>query len=166
MIVVANPSGRAGQSFKGLHAYCAHDPDRAVSDDRVDWISTRNLCSDPDRAWKEMAATAMMADRLKAQAGVQAGRKSTKGPVLHLVLSFDEKEDTSRDAMEGAADKMLARLGADPARMRGKSKPKQRQFADEHQAIFYAHSDTKEHPSACDGEHGPSRAWHAPADEQ
>ena len=143
MIVVANPSGRAGQSFKGLHAYCAHDPDRAESTERVDWISTRNLCSEPELAWKEMAATAMMADRLKAQAGVQAGRKSTKGPVLHLVLSFDEKEDTSRDAMEGAADKMLAALGADPARMRGKAKPKRRQFADEHQAIFYAHSDTK-----------------------
>ncbi len=143
MIVVANPSGRSGQSFKGLHAYCAHDPERAESTERVDWISTRNLCSNPERAWKEMAATAMMADQLKARAGVQAGRKSTKGPVLHLVLSFDEKERTNQKAMETAADKMLAALGADPAKMRGKAKPKRRQFADEHQAIFYAHSDTK-----------------------
>ena len=77
-------------------------------------------------------------------AGRCSGRsKSTKGPVLHLVLSFDERDDTSRDAMEGAADAMLAKLGADPAKMRGKSKPKQRQFADEHQAIFYAQSDTR-----------------------
>ncbi|MEL6569214.1 MAG: relaxase/mobilization nuclease domain-containing protein [Pseudomonadota bacterium] len=143
MIVVANPSGRSGQSFKGLHAYCAHDPDRAESTERVDWISTRNLCSDPERAWKEMVATAMMADQLKAAAGVRSGRKATKGPVLHLVLSFDKDEDTSREAMEAAADKALAALGADPAKMRGKSKPSRRQFADEHQAIFYAHSDTR-----------------------
>lgn len=143
MIVVANPSGRSGQSFKGLHAYCAHDPDRAESTERVEWISTRNLSSDPDRAWKEMAATAMMADQLKASAGVKAGRKTKNGPVLHLVLSFDQDEDLSRGAMEAAADKMLASLGADPTKMRGKSKPSRRQFADEHQSILYAHADTK-----------------------
>lgn len=143
MIVVANPSGAPGQSFKGLHAYCAHDPDRAESTERVDWISTRNLSSDPDRAWKEMVATSMMADQLKAAAGIQAGRKTTKGPVMHLVLSFDKDEDTSREAMEAAADKALASLGVDPAKARGKSKPSLRQFADEHQSIMYAHSDTK-----------------------
>lgn len=143
MIVVANPSGRSGLSFKGLHAYCANDPDRAESKERVEWISTRNLSSDPDRAWKEMVATAMMADQLKASAGVKAGRNTKTGPVLHLVLSFDQEEDLSRGALEAAADKMLASLGADPAKMRGKSKPSRRQFADEHQSIMYAHSDTK-----------------------
>lgn len=143
MIVVANPSGAPGQSFKGLHAYCAHDPDRAESTERVDWISTRNLSSDPDRAWKEMVATSMMADQLKAAAGISAGRRATKGPVMHLVLSFDKAEDTSREAMEAAADKALSSLGVDPAKARGKSKPSFRQFADEHQSIMYAHSDTK-----------------------
>lgn len=143
MIVIANPSGAPGGSFKGLHAYCAHDPDRSESSERVDWISTRNLCADPDRAWKEMVATSMMADQLKKAAGIKAGRKTTKGPVMHLVLSFDKDEDTSREAMEAAADKALASLGVDPAKARGKSKPSLRQFADEHQSIMYAHSDTK-----------------------
>ncbi|MEO1322260.1 MAG: relaxase/mobilization nuclease domain-containing protein [Pseudomonadota bacterium] len=143
MIVVANPSGGAGNSFAGLHAYCAHDADQAPTSERVDWISTRNVAADPNQAWKVMAATHYMADQLKADAGIQAGRKTKTGPVLHLVMSFAEGEPTDRESMESAVDQMLGSLGADPAKMRGKSKPKQRQFADEHQAVIYAHSDTK-----------------------
>ena len=70
MIVVINPSGSAGQSFKGLHAYCAHDQDRANTSERVDWIETRNVAAnDPAQAWKIMAATARAQNDIKRAAG-------------------------------------------------------------------------------------------------
>ena len=143
MIVVINPSSGSGHSFKGLHAYCSHDQGQAQSAERVDWIDSRNLAADdPHAAWKIMAATAKAQNELKAAAGVRAGRASKHGPVMHVVLSFDKDEPTDRDSMQTAADEFLSSLGADPAKMRGKSKPKRRQFADEHQVMMYAHSDT------------------------
>lgn len=142
MIVVINPNSSGGHSFKGLHQYCAHDQGTESSSERVDWISTRNVASDADRAWKVMAATQLAEQDLKKAAGVKAGRKPQKGAVMHVVMSFDEDEPQTREAMEAAADDLLASLGADPAKMRGKSRPKRRQFADEHQAVFYAHTDT------------------------
>jgi len=48
MIVVINPSGAAGHSFKGLHAYCAHDAGNAQTTERVDWMETRNLATRSD----------------------------------------------------------------------------------------------------------------------
>lgn len=144
MIVVINPSGRAGHSFKGLHQYCAHDQGSAHASERVEWIEGRNLASDnPALAWKIMAATAQSQDALKKAAGIKAGRASKNGPVMHVVLSFDKDEPQDREAMSAAADELLAKLGADPAKMRGKSKPKRRQFADEHQVMMYAHKDTE-----------------------
>lgn len=143
MIVVINPSERAGRSFKGLHAYCSHDQGKKQTSERVEWISTRNLAiEDPDQAWKLMAATAQSQNQLKEAAGIRAGRPAKDGPVMHVVMSFDGDEPQTPEAMQAAADELLSKLGADPARMRGKSKPKRRQFADEHQAIIYAHSDT------------------------
>lgn len=142
MIVVANPSGSAGSSFKGLHQYCAHDVDKATTSERVEWVETRNVAADPQHAYKVMIATAANANELKKEAGVKAGRKSTKGEVLHLVMSFDKDEPSDRDTINKAVDGMLAGLGADPAKMRGKSKPSRRQFADEHQAVLYVHKDT------------------------
>ena len=60
MIVVINPSGAAGHSFKGLHAYCAHDAGNAQTTERVDWMETRNLATDDAHVgWKIMAATAL-----------------------------------------------------------------------------------------------------------
>lgn len=143
MIVVINPSGSAGRSFKGLHAYCAYDQDRAQTDERVEWIDMRNIAAnDPAHAWKVMAATAGAQNELKRAAGIRAGRASKDGAVMHVVLSFDKDEPTDREAMQDAADEFLSHLGADPAKMRGKAKPKRRQFADEHQVVMYAHSDT------------------------
>ncbi|MEO1322827.1 MAG: relaxase/mobilization nuclease domain-containing protein [Pseudomonadota bacterium] len=143
MIVVINPSGGRGHGFKGLHAYCAHDADGGVTDERVDWISTRNLSASPEHAYKVMIATADRADELKAANGIKTGRKTKQGPVLHIAMSFDEDEPFDRQTVEAAVDGLLGSLGADPATMRGKSKPKRRQFADEHQAVIYAHNDTK-----------------------
>ena len=143
MIVVINPSGSAGHSFKGLHAYCAHDQERVLTSERVDWIDMRNIAAnDPAQAWKVMAATAGAQNDLKRAAGVRAGRTSKDGAVMHVVLSFDQDEPTDPEAMQTAADEFLSQLGADPAKMRGKAKPKRRQFANEHQVVMYAHSDT------------------------
>jgi hypothetical protein len=143
MIVVINPSASNGHSFKGLHAYCAHDQDRAETAERVDWIETRNLASDdPEHAWKIMAATAAAQNNLKQASGIRAGQPPKDGAVTHLVMSFDRDEPTDRETIQKAADGLLSVIGADPAKMRGKSKPKRRQFADEHQVIMYTHSDT------------------------
>lgn len=143
MIVVVNPSSKAGHSFKGLHAYCSHDQQRAQTSERVDWIATRNVAvEDPDQAWKVMTATAYAQNQLKQNNGIRTGPAPKDGAVMHLVMSFDADEPTSPEDMQLAADDLLANLGADPAKMRAKNKPSRRQFADEHQAVMYAHSDT------------------------
>lgn len=143
MIVVINPSGAAGHSFKGLHAYCAHDATSPTTSERVDWMETRNLATDdPHQGWKIMAATAQAQDALKAAAGVKAtGRKSARH-VMHIVLSFHDQEAPTREEMAAAADELLSKLGVDPAQQRGKARASRAQFAHEHQAIYYAHNDT------------------------
>lgn len=142
MIVVINPSGSAGFSFKGLHAYCSHDVGQD-SADRLEWTSSRNLASDnPEHGWRVMAATAMAQGQLKEAAGIKATGRKSSAHVQHIVLSFHEDEPQSREDMEAAADALLTKLGSDPSKSRGKTKAGQKQFADEHQAIYYAHGDT------------------------
>ncbi|MEZ5938383.1 MAG: relaxase/mobilization nuclease domain-containing protein [Hyphomonadaceae bacterium] len=141
MIVVINPSGSAGHSFKGLHAYCAHDAGSSSSAERVEWMATRNLASDdPDHAWRIMAATALAQNALKAAAGVPATGRKSSAHVMHIVLSFHEKEGRSPEEMQAAADELLSQLGATGGR--GKKAPIRIQRASEHQAVYYAHSDT------------------------
>ncbi|MBL4808236.1 MAG: relaxase/mobilization nuclease domain-containing protein [Rhodobacteraceae bacterium] len=145
MIVVVNPSSQAGHSFKGLHAYCNHDKDRANTSERVDWVSTRNVgVEDPDDAWKIMLSTARSQNDLKRQSGIRIGKPPKDGAVMHVIMSFDVDEPQDREAMQTAADSLLASLGTDPAKTRKDvhAKPKRRQFADEHQTVMYAHSDT------------------------
>jgi len=145
-VVVINPAGAPGHGFKGLHNYCSHDQGSANTSERVDWIEMRNLATnDPSQAWKIMAATAQSQEQLKKEAGVRAGRKSQHGSVMHVVISFDKDEPSDRETISAAADDLLSKLGADPAKMRGKSKPAVKQFADEHQVAMYAHTDTDNH---------------------
>lgn len=140
MIVVINPNGNPGNSFKGLNAYLAHDVDHAATSERLDWVDSRNLAvNDPAQAWKIMAATAMQQDELKKAAGIKAGRKSKHGAVDHIVMSFHEDEPHTKEEMLAAADELLASIGAKKSnRKNGK---KRTQFANEHQAIIYAHND-------------------------
>lgn len=143
MIVVINPSGSSGYSFKGLNAYCSHDQGQSQSAERVDWIDTRNLAiDDPNQAWKIMAATAQSQVALKQAAGIKNTGRKSNAHVQHIVLSFHKDEAQSPGEMKMAADELLANLGVDPAKSRGKAKPALRQFANEHQAVYYAHSDT------------------------
>jgi len=143
MIVVIRPSDKLGRSFKGLHAYCAHDKENAKTSERVDWIKCHNIAVAPDGAWKVMAATAKIQNQLKQNTDIRTGRGPKNGPVLHVVMSFDEDEPQTQAEMHAAALDLLSKLGADPAKMRAKNKPKRRQFADEHEAVIYAHTDTK-----------------------
>lgn len=103
-----------GHSFKGAAAYLLHDK-RAATSERVAWTQTRNLETDnPHTAWKLMAATAMDADRLKAEAGKRAGRAKTNGDVRHLVISWhrEEREQLDREQMLAAAEGALKYLKA------------------------------------------------------
>jgi hypothetical protein len=104
-----------GSSFVGLGKYVLHDKDGAETSQRVEWTQTRNLATqDPELAFRLMAATAMDAERLKANAGVKnTGRKSNKS-VLHVTLAWhpDEGEDLTREEMMRAADLAIRALGA------------------------------------------------------
>ncbi len=105
-----------GSSFVGLGKYVLHDKGGAETSERVEWTQTRNLATqDPELAFRLMAATAMDAERLKANAGVKnTGRKSDKS-VLHLTLSWhpDETEGLTKDEMMRAANGAIRALGAD-----------------------------------------------------
>lgn len=104
-----------GSSFRGIAQYVLHDKDRAESSDRVAWTAVRNLaCEDPDVAWRLMAATALSADRLKAQSGVKNTGRKSKDSVLHLTLSWHpgEGEGLDRDEMLKAAGGAIRALGA------------------------------------------------------
>ena len=149
MNVVVKPSGGYGHSFKGLHAYLSHDKDSTQTSERVDFIETRNLATDdPEQAVKIMIATAKAQDALKRASGqAMTGAKATTGPVLHVVLAFDKDEPTNDpEKVKQDIDDYLSHLGVDPAKMRGKSQPKNRQYAEEHQVVMYGHNDTDNYP--------------------
>jgi len=119
-----------GCSFKGIAKYILHDKDRAETSDRVAWSATRSLASDdPNLAWKLMAATAMDADRLKAQAGVKNTGRKSKDAVLHVTLSWhpDESSGLAPKEMLRAADGAIKALGAQ-----------------DRQAMIVAHSDEEQ----------------------
>ena len=105
-----------GCSFRGAANYLLHDKDRASSNERVAWTSTRNLATrNPHAAWRVMAATAMDQGRLKQAAGIRnTGRKSVDS-VLHMTLSWhpDEAEGLTKDEMIRAANGAIRAIGAD-----------------------------------------------------
>jgi hypothetical protein len=111
----------AGSSFKGALAYYLHDKKREgererLTSERVAWTETRNLMTrDPEVAGRVMAATAMDADRLKAQAGVRkTGRRSDRSVYAYtLAWHPDEAKTMTRAEMVRAADETLRVLGAE-----------------------------------------------------
>lgn len=121
-----------GSSFKGLAQYCLHDVG-AKSRHRVAFVETRNLgTSNPNVAWRIMAARHYLQDELKAKAGVGRGGIRNGKPVGHLMISWKREEAEAqrlnRLGMLNAAYGALRAIGADS-----------------HQTIIVAHSDT-EHP--------------------
>ena len=126
--------GGGGYSFSGANEYykndkATEDNPRPQTQERLEWVSTRNLMSDdPDIATKIMIATALNADKLKSEAGVKkTGRKSARH-VQTLSLAWHPTEKPDRVEMERAADQVLDLLGLN-----------------DHQVVVYAHNDTA-HP--------------------
>lgn len=111
----------AGSSFKGALAYYLHDKKlegerERLTSERVAWTETRNLMTrDPEMAGRVMAATAMDAARLKAQAGVRnTGRKSDRSVYAYtLAWHPDEAKTMTRAEMVRTADETLRVLGAE-----------------------------------------------------
>lgn len=140
---------KVGSSFRGLAAYLLHDKG-AESAERVAWVETHNMgTSNPETAWRVMAATAMKQSELKEAAGVSNTGRKSKGVVLHYSLSWaeHEAEGLTKEEMIRAAKSSMAAYGVDPDLFKPSAKniPKRRQFADEHQAMIVCHSDEK-HP--------------------
>lgn len=125
---VPETNGGVGTSFKGTAAYLLHDVD-ARTQERVAWVETRNLASsDPEIAWRLMAATAMDSERLKRlhhereQAQLPKddrtayrASKPSKNHVFHYALSWhpDEEMALSREEMLRAANASIRELGGD-----------------------------------------------------
>ena len=105
----------SNKSFRVLARYLVEG--RAEeAENRVAWISSRNLPSDdPELAAKIMRATAAQNVRVKE-------------PVYHVALSFDPGDTVDRAAMERVADRVLETLQLQ-----------------EHQVLIVAHAD-REHP--------------------
>lgn len=146
-----------GSSFKGVAAYLLHDKDHANTNERLAWSHVHNMgTSNPETAFRVMAATAMDQRRIKEQAHDRAqvllpedqrkpfrnsGRKSNEH-VWHYSLSWspEEAENLTKEEMIEAAQSSLAVLGKDQGKGHNR-----RQYADEHQAVFICHQD-EPHP--------------------
>ena len=124
----------SGSSFKGAALYHLHDKRLEgetvrLTDARVAWTETMNLrTTDPEKAWRIMAATAENQAALKQAAGTKmTGRKLTK-PVYTYSLAWHPEQKPSQAEMFEAARETLDILKME-----------------EHQALIVCHNDTA-HP--------------------
>ena len=124
----------SGSSFKGAALYHLHDKRLEgekvrLTDARVAWTETVNLrTTDPEKAWRIMAATAENQAALKQAAGTKmTGRKLTK-PVYTYSLAWHPEQKPSQAEMLEAAKETLDILKME-----------------EHQALIVCHNDTA-HP--------------------
>jgi hypothetical protein len=119
-----------GRSFKGAVLYYTHDKRRKgeavrLTTDRVAWVETVNLpTGGPERAWRIMAHTAMMADEIKAAAGIKATGRKLKNPVFAYSLAWHPGERPTKAQMMQAARSSLEAQGLE-----------------EHQALIVCHGD-------------------------
>lgn len=114
-----------GRSFKGAFRYYMHDPEENTRD-RIAWTHTHNMLTrDPDKAWKVMAYTAKVQDRLKQASGQKMTGRKTEKPVMVYSLSWHPELDPDKDHMLGAAMRSINALGLQ-----------------DHEAIIIAHRDT------------------------
>ncbi|MBT8036685.1 MAG: relaxase/mobilization nuclease domain-containing protein [Verrucomicrobiae bacterium] len=113
-----------GKSFQGAFMYYMHDK-KADTRERVAWTQTENmLTTDPDKAWKVMAYTAMEQVRLKEAAGQsRAGRKLEK-PVFAYSLAWHPEQEPDQKHMLDTARQSLRMMGLE-----------------DHEALIVAHQD-------------------------
>lgn len=100
-----------GASFKGAFRYYLHDKG-AETTERIGWVQTENMrTNDPEKAWKVMAFTAQVQERLKEASGQsRAGRKLEK-PVFAFSLAWHPEQSPTPDHMLATARKAIAALG-------------------------------------------------------
>ena len=104
---------RGGTSFKGAAAYYLHDKE-AETNERVAWTETVNLItSDPEKATRVMAATAMAQNELKIEAGIKATGRKLEKPVYVYSLSWHPDEQPDKATMVEAARESLTALGVE-----------------------------------------------------
>ncbi len=119
-----------GRSFKGAVLYYTHDKRRKgeavrLTTDRVAWVETVNLpTGDPERAWRIMAHTAMMADEIKAAAGIKATGRKLKNPVFAYSIAWHPGERPAKAEQIEAARASIEAQGLEG-----------------HQAIIVCHDD-------------------------
>lgn len=99
-----------GSSFKGVAAYLAsprEDQHRAL------WTATNNLGTNSvQMGARIMAATALDADAIKLANGWNGkGRKSTKQPVRHMIMSWDESRHPDATHQKEAGRELLKAIG-------------------------------------------------------
>jgi len=116
-----------GRSFKKLAAYLLHDPDKANTAERVEWVHMLNLAADtPALAVDEMLWTARAANELKRQAGARTSGRQSDRPVKHFTLAWHPSETPSKDDMIKAVVSYLEHMGWN-----------------QHQAIIVGHNDKR-----------------------
>ena len=102
---------KGGASFKGAAAYYLHDKE-AETAERVAWTETVNLItSDPEKATRVMAATAIAQNELKFEAGIKARGRKLEKPVYVYSLSWHPDEQPNKATMIEAARESLQALG-------------------------------------------------------
>lgn len=107
--------------------YVLHDQ-KAKTSERVSWVVSSNLHSDPENAWFEMYQTWRDQDALKRNAGVSARGRKNNAPVLHYTLAWHVDDAPTANEMKAAALESLKVLGLE-----------------EHEALIVGHND-KMHP--------------------
>jgi hypothetical protein len=118
---------RRGNSFKGALRYILHDPGKDSSE-RVGWVETQNIVSDPKDAWFEMFDTYRNRAALKRNAGVDGRGRDNKTPVLHYTLAWHAKDNPDPEHMRAMAFDSLKALGLS-----------------DHEAVIACHSDKEHH---------------------
>jgi hypothetical protein len=118
---------RRGNSFKGALRYILHDPGKDSSE-RVGWVETQNIVSDPKDAWFEMFDTYRNRAALKKNAGVDSRGRDNKTPVLHYTLAWHAKDNPDPDHMRAMAFDSLKALGLS-----------------DHEAVIACHGDKEHH---------------------
>lgn len=118
---------RRGNSFKGVLAYILHDPGKDSSE-RVAWVLTENVFSDPEDAWFEMFDTYRNRTALKKYNGIDLRGRDNKTPVLHYTLSWHASDNPEPEHMKAMALDSLKALGLS-----------------EHETVMACHSDKEHH---------------------
>lgn len=122
--VIAN----GGTSFRGVFQYLYYAKE-SRQESRVAWSETRNMMTGCiKKAWKVMAFTVKVQDRLKAAAGRSSSGRKLEKPVFSYSLSWHPEQKPTKERMLEAVSRSLLALGLE-----------------EHEAMIIAHGD-RPHP--------------------